>query len=262
MGSLIELMLFENCLDSARAAIECGVDQFLIDWECLGKEERQNDFDTEIRPGTAADLRAIAALPEARTWCRINGFGPNTAEEIETAVAAGAAGIFLPMVRSPREVEMFLQRVAKRCATGILVETLEAFTTALDLAALPLERVYFGLNDFAISRGSTSIFLALLDGSVERTRDIFAERDFGFGGITTVDAGYPVPSKRLIEEMARLDCQFSFLRRSFRRDTVYREPKDVVAGIHRYWQHCRERDRATVRLDRIKLEACLRHVCG
>jgi hypothetical protein len=262
MVPLIELMLFENCSNSARTAIECGVDQFLIDWECLGKEERQDGFDTEIRPGTAADLRAIAALPKARAWCRINGFGPNTAEEIETAAAAGASGIFLPMVRSPREVEMFLQRVAGRCATGIFVETVEAFATALDLAALPLERVYFGLNDFAISRGSTSIFLAMLDGSVERMRDIFAKKDFGFGGITAVDAGYPVPSKRLIEEMARLDCQFSFLRRSFRRDTMHREPKDVVAGIHRYWQHCRERDPATIRLDRIKLEACLRHVCG
>jgi hypothetical protein len=258
---LIELMLFENSAAAAQLAMGYGIDRFLVDWETVGKEQRQLGFDTEISPGTVDDLRAISALPRAKTWCRINGAGPKTADEIDTAIAAGVAGIFLPMVRSAGEVELLLRHVAARCATGILLETVEAFAGAAELASLPVDRVYFGLNDFAISRGSRAIFLALLDGSVEKMREVFAQKAFGFGGITDVDAGDPVPSRHLIEEMVRLDCQFGFLRRSFRRDIKQRDPKAVVAGIERYWQRCIERDGAAVRRDRLQLEAVLRHVC-
>jgi len=55
---------------------------------------------------------------------------------------AGADGIFLPMVTSLIEVEKFLRLVDKRCATGILIETAEAYALARDLATLPFERVY------------------------------------------------------------------------------------------------------------------------
>ena len=258
---MLELFLFENDADKARQAIEHGIRHFLVDFESADKEQRQQGYDTEIRPGTLDDLRAISTVQDATAWCRINRYGPDTAKEIENAIDAGADGILLPMVVSVTEVEEFLRRVDRRCATGILVETVAAYASARDLAKLPFERVYFGLNDFAISRGGGSIFRALLDGSVERMREVFSEKIFGFGGITAIDAGFPLPAKHLLEEMARLDCRYSFMRRSFRRDTRERDPRTVVENIQDFWRRCGKRDIDTIRRDRQTLEVLLREVC-
>lgn len=257
----LELLLFETTADGARAMRHAGIRDFIVDWERHGKTERQLGYDTEIAPLGAGALTAIAAVPGASAWCRINRLGPHTAGEIERAVAAGAVGLFLPMVTAPGEVESFLRHVDGRCRAGILVETVAALDCVRDLAALPLDRVYFGLNDFAISRGGGSIFRAVLDGSVERARAAFAGVDFGFAGITAIDAGAPVPCARLVEEMARLDCSFSFLRRSFRRDAPRVGAARLAAGVQDYWQCCRGRDAAAIEHDRRALQRVLREAC-
>jgi hypothetical protein len=254
---VIELFLFENDAAAAPAAIAAGIRHFLVDWETLDKADRQRGFDTEIRPGTLEDLRGLAAVPGAEVWCRLNHHGPHTAAEVERAVAAGARGLFLPMVTARAEVEDLLRRIDGRCQAGILVETLEACAAARSLAELPLQRVYFGLNDFAISRGGGSIFRAVRDGTVARVREWFREAAFGFGGMTAVGGGSPVPAELLLQEMARLDCRYTFLRRSFRRDVTTRDPAEVVGGIQRAWERLRSRDPAVVRADRHALEARL-----
>lgn len=254
---MLELMLFLNDENSARNAFAHGLSHFLVDFESRGKEARQQGYDTEIAPATLDDLRSVAAVAGGTTWCRIDRPGAKTALEIDNAIHAGADGIFLPMVQSAGEVEDFLRQVDGRCATGILIETQSGFDSAREIAALPVDRVYFGLNDFAISRGGGSIFKALLDGSVERMREVFSRPKFGFGGVTAIDSGHPVPAKCLLQEMARLGCDFSFLRRSFRRDTAQRDPRAVVSAIEDYWRQCKGRDAATVERDRHTLEALL-----
>jgi hypothetical protein len=260
-GPDLELMLFERSPQSAREVLPFGIGSFMLDWEYLGKTERQHGFDTEVEPVGVAELAAVAAVPGVAAWCRINHDGPHTADEIEFAIGAGACGIFLPMVTEPGEVERFLRRVDGRCGVGILVETARALACVDDMAGLPLDRVYFGLNDFAICRGRGSIFGAVLDRSVERAREAFADTPFGFGGVTAIDAGSPVPCRRLIEEMARLDCRFSFLRRSYRRDVQRIGVPALVEGVRAYWRRCRARSRDDVDRDRRALEQLLREVC-
>ena len=121
---MIELVLFENDPQAAIRAMAYGISNFIVDWEKAGKEERQKNCDTEIRPGSLKDLEALSKVPGAAAWCRINRYGPQTGVEIERAVAAGARGLFLPMVTSPAEVEAFLRRVDGRCASGVLVESM------------------------------------------------------------------------------------------------------------------------------------------
>lgn len=257
----LELMLFESTAEGARAVLPCGIESFLLDWECLGKRERQQGFDTEILPVGPDELLALAQVPGAAAWCRLNQDGAHTPEEIETAIGAGADGLFLPMVTHPRQVERLVLRVDGRCKVGILVETVEALGCLADLSEFPLDRVYFGLNDFAISRGGGSIFRAVLDGSVERAREAFAGVPFGFGGITAVDAGSPVPCAQLIEEMARLGCAFSFLRRSYRREVDRLGARVLTQGVQAYWLRCRARGTEEVRRDRAALVSALREIC-
>jgi hypothetical protein len=253
----IELMLFEH--DAARAPefVEVGLTSFLVDWEHFGKDARQQGFDTEIRLGTLDELRAMCRVPDASVWCRVNRFGSHTQGEVTAAIDAGAVGVFLPMVTGCAEVESFLRILDRQCDAGILVETTDALAQVEELATFPLDRVYFGLNDFAISRGGGSIFRAVLDRSVERARIAFGTTPFGFGGLTSVDAGHPVPCRRLIEELARVRCDFTFLRRSFRRDLATRRLPDILEGIRTAWRSSVRRDPAIVARDHLHLQRIL-----
>jgi hypothetical protein len=134
------------------------------------------------------------------------------------------------MVRRPQQVETLLEASAGRCGVGILVEAEDAVRVAAELGRLPLTRVYVGLNDLAIERGSANIFEAVADGTVERVRESF-DVAVGFGGLTKPTLGSPVPCALLIAEMMRLGCTFSFLRRSFRRDVPTGEQGQAVKEI-------------------------------
>ena len=246
------LTLFSTDCDFITQATAAGIDEILVDWEYIGKSERQMDADTQINQATITDLQRVRGCTNARVLCRINSFGSTTPDEIEAAVDAGVDEIMLPMVRTPAEVEAVLKQVDQRCGVGILVETVGAIQCLAELGQLPLARVYVGLNDLAIERGSPSIFSALFDGTVERIRSFF-DVPFGFGGLTLPQFGNPIPCRLLIAEMARLNCHFSFLRRSFYRDI---HGHDIAAEVPRLRQalaQARQRSPEHVQQDQAEL---------
>lgn len=254
---MIDFFLFEHEPDRARLALSWGIEHFLVDWEVTDKSERQKGYDTEIRPGTPESLATLAAIPRAQPWCRINALSADTPAEVEAALECGATGLMLPMVRSAKQLEIFLRLLDGRAASGFLVEHVDALACLKDLATFGVDRVYFGLNDHAISCGSGCIFQALVDGSVDRAREAFAHTPFGVAGMTAIDAGAPLPARLLLAELARLRCDFTFLRRSFRRDTQHRDPGDIVAGIREAWVSLVTRSVLEIQRDR---EALLVHV--
>jgi hypothetical protein len=244
-----ELLLFTTDPDYARAAVAAGVDGVVIDWEGIGKRSRQAQADTEVNSDSPQDLSRIRAAVSSRVICRINPLGPQTADEVEEAIARGADELLLPMAVGAGEVEQLLDLVAGRCGVGILVETEQAVESAAELARLPLSRAFVGLNDLAIARDSASIFDAVADGTVERVRRSFT-LPFGFGGLTLPDRGSPVPCRLLVAEMARLGCSFSFLRRSYRADVEAGEQASAVAAIRRALRAASERSRESAERDR------------
>jgi hypothetical protein len=256
-----ELFLFSANPAVIRDAVAAGVSGIVIDWENAGKVSRQHRADTEINAQTIDDLRNARAATRARIVCRINAFGATTAVEIEEAIAAGADEILLPMVRTPDEVIAALGLAGERCGVGILVETIDAVQCAPALARLPLSRVYVGLNDLMIDRGHDSIFTAFLDGTIERVRAAFTA-PFGVAGLTLVDRGSPVPCRLLIAEMARLDCHFTFLRRSFHRDMAGRRAGREVSLILEAVAAARRREPGGIARDRRELDDTLQRVLG
>jgi hypothetical protein len=233
------LTLFSTDCDFIAKAVGAGVDEIMVDWEHTGKTARQVNFDTEVNNQTTVDLQRVRACTPITVICRLNAVGASTTAEIEQAVESGANEIMLPMVRKTAEVELVLDRVRERCGVGILVETNEVIECLPDMAKLPLSRVYVGLNDLAIERRTPSIFTAIMDGTVEHIRSFF-EAPFGFGGLTLPQFGNPIPCRLLIAEMARLNCTFSFLRRSFMRDTKGRdlaiEVPRILQALAKSWQ--------------------------
>jgi hypothetical protein len=141
---------------------------------------------------------------------------------------------------------------------GILIETVTAVERAATFTDLPLARVYVGLNDLGIERRAANIFSAVSDGTVERVRRS-TRMPFGFGGLTVPEGGRPVPCRLLMGEMARLDCQFSFLRRSFHRDVRGRSMADIIPRIRDAVADARARSPEAVERDR---EALVRAIDG
>jgi hypothetical protein len=250
------LILFSTNPRFVHQAVTAGVDGIIVDWETLGKARRQMGADTQINRETLDDLRRVRASTDGRVICRINGFGATTALEVEEAIGAGADELLLPMIRTTTEVETVLDYVGRRCELGILIETIEAVELVEHLARLRLSRVYVGLNDLAIQRGSGNIFTALVDGTVERIRRPF-KVPFGFGGLTLPDRGSPIPCHLLISEMARLRCTFSFLRRSFYRDIKGRSLTVEIPRIYKALQQAYLRSSDSIEQDRRALEAAI-----
>lgn len=237
MQENISLLLFARQKKTIQNAIDQGLVEFMVDCEWRGKVRRQKGADTDTSYVSFEQLYELTSIPKAKINCRINGFGPWTDEEIETAVEAGVNRLFLPMVRSVSEVEYFLEKVNNRVKPIILVETDEAVKIATDLAKLPLAGIYVGLNDLAISRGSKVIFEPLLDGTMEHLREVFDNIAFGFGGVTLLGHGHPCPVEFLLTEMHRLQCSFSFLRRSFYRDIKGTDVNNELQNIYNFWRY-------------------------
>ncbi len=243
-----DLFLFSVDPIFAQQAALAGVDAILIDWESKGKEQRQAGENTEINQHTPEDLRRMRQALSIPITCRLNGYSNTTSAEVERAIALGANELLLPMVRSVWEVDQLLNLAQNRVKIGILIETLDATQIAPDLATLPLSRVFIGLNDLAIERRSKQLFTPLADGTIEQLRSYFTI-PFGFGGLTLPEYGDPIPCELLVKEMLRLDCQFTFLRRSFYRDIQGRNLSIEIPRMKAWIQSLRNRSEVEIEAD-------------
>jgi 2-keto-3-deoxy-L-rhamnonate aldolase RhmA len=254
-----ELFLFTSDIELATRAVGAGIDGIVIDWERNGKHARQHEADTEVSEDTVDDLRLVRAATPARILCRVNPLGDETADEIAAAAEAGANELLLPMVRDVSDVEQVLELSGGRIDVGILVETVEAVANVRELARLPLSRVFLGLNDLALQRGTASIFTAVADGTADDVRAAF-DTPFGVAGVTLPDAGDPISCRLLIGELARLECDFTFLRRSFRRDVVGRSLDIEVPRIREALLAASMRSLDEVHRDRAELVHVIREL--
>jgi len=208
----------------------------VVDWERKRKVERQAaarsriGTDTQIGTDTADDLARVRAGAGVPTVCRINAPGPHSAGEVDLAARLGVSEVLVPMIRRVADVEDILRHAGDRVGVGVMIETGDAVAQAARIARLPIARTYVGLMDLALDRCSRSVFTALVDGTVERVRAVVGV-PFGFGGLTVPGRGEPVPTLLLLGEMARLDCQFTFLRRSFIADTRHVDRGEAVRRI-------------------------------
>lgn len=249
---MLDLFLFSTDATLVRQAVRGGAAGVVVDWERRGKARRQAGEGTQINQDTPADLRRVRAATDGRVLCRINGYGAWTAEEVDAAVGLGADELLLPMVRTTEEVDRVLDLVAGRCGLGILVETQDAVDLAPALALRPLSRVYVGLNDLRIDRGSDSLFAPLVDGTVEQVRSVVPQ-PFGVAGLTVVGCGHPVPTGLLAAELVRLRAHFTFLRRSFLADVVGRDLHEELACLHAAVRTASLRQPDVVDVDRLAL---------
>ena len=249
----LDLFLFTTDVGMARAAQDAGAASVIADWERYGKADRQSGYDTEINADTPSHVRALAGALRIPVTVRVDSLRGEAETDIERALDAGAEILMLPMAESAGDVERFLSLVRGRARTLIQVETAALAERVDTITGLGWDYAYVGLNDLMISRRDTWLWTPLVDGTLDRIYDALAGRAVGFGGVTIVSGGHPLPFSDLLSEMARLSCRLSFMRRTFWREIEGRHLGAELDAVRAAWHAARMRSPEAVTRDRASL---------
>ena len=200
-------MYITNRPEVAHIAELSGVDRIFVDLETIGKQERQGGMDTVQSHHTLDDVAVVGnSIDRAELLVRSNPIHPGSRAEIDTIVSNGADVIMLPYFKTVNEAAKFIDLVAGRAKTSLLVETAEAVEQIDAILSLEgIDEIHIGLNDLHLAYGMKFMFELLTDGTVERLGCKILARGipYGFGGIARLGAG-ALPSEAVIKEHYRL----------------------------------------------------------
>lgn len=233
---MLNLMYITNRPEIAKIAISCGVQRIFIDMEVIGKADRQGGMDTVQCSHTVDDvIRMRKELPDATILVRCNpihegvvGF-PNSKEEIDDIVSAGADIIMLPYFKTKKEVETFVSMVNGRAKTILLFETVDSVNDIDEILKVDgVDEYFIGLNDLSLGMRKKFMFEILADGTVEGICEKLKStgKPYGFGGIASVGRG-ELRSEKIIAEHYRLGSTSAILSRSFCNTNVIQD-LDIV----------------------------------
>ena len=202
----------------ALIAESAGVNRIWVDLETLGKEERQRGINSVKSHHSIEDIKVISPLlTRAEMLVRVNPWNVNSKTEIEKVIKAGAQIIMLPMWKTAVEVQNFLNAVAGRVKTTLLLETKEAEECLDEVLELNgIDEIHIGLNDLHLSYGLSFMFELLSNGTVERIVNKIKAKNipYGFGGISHLGDGM-IPAEMIIMEHYRLGSTRAILSRGF-----------------------------------------------
>lgn len=229
---MFNLMLITNDVELASYAHKSGVSRIFVDLEVNGKLERQGHLDTLISDHSIQDVNAIKkGVPDAELLVRLNPFYEGSEEEVESAIAAGADLLMLPMFTSVYEVSEFCRMIGSRVKCIPLVETAAAVDCLSEVVQLEgVSEIYIGLNDLHLDLGLKFMFELLANGMVESMAEIInaSGKPFGFGGVARIGEGL-LPAEKILSEHVRLGSSCVILSRTFhRRSESVSELKDYM----------------------------------
>ena len=123
----LKLMYITNKPRIAKIAEKYHVDRIWVDLEKRGKIERQYGRNTVISTHTLEDISVIRnSISTSELLVRVNPIYEDSKREINECIQRGADIIMLPFFTKKEEVEIFLDIVAGRAKTLLLVETIGA----------------------------------------------------------------------------------------------------------------------------------------
>lgn len=254
---MLRKLLFVDSLSDIVRAKNTQLEDIVVDLECLNKRERQ--FGTAFKTSKLDFdfLKNARKMWDRNVLCRINPENPDSYSEIIKTVEAGVNGIIFPMVKSNNELEKIYKRCNRKLKIYILCETRESLNLSPELLNVA-DCIYVGLNDLNLSYGNTHNPLKILKTDlISNFRKKIIGPEFGFGGVTKIGCGFPIPTTMLLQELSRLDSKLCFLRRSFYRDTVDSNWTDVIHDIDEYYHKISDRSYEQIVKHRNKLIDCL-----
>lgn len=256
-GATFRLILLTNDPALAAAADSC-VQRIGIDFEHIGKAERQAGYDTRLSRHDWSDLATIArALKRAKPFARLNPVHDGTEEEIETALSCGAQVLMLPFFRACEEVERFVALVRGRAEVMALVETASSFVRVREILAVRgIDELMIGLNDLRLQLGVANHFEVLVSPIMDGVCAVMRKdgRPFSVGGVARAgDAGMPIPSELVYAQYPRLGASGGLLTRGFVKDLPLADLSDAVATLRQRLSAWAREDEAALEAARIEL---------
>ena len=214
----LTLMYITNQPEVAKIAQNAGVDRIFVDLEIIGKIERQGHLDTVISKHEIEDVSRIKeVLTRSELLVRVNPIHKGSKEEIDEVIERGANVVMLPMFKTRREVEQFIEYVGGRITTCLSLETKEAVENLQEILSLKgIDEIHIGINDLHLAYKKKFMFELLSEGLVEELCSSIAEKGikYGFGGIARLGQGM-LPAEYIIPEHYRLGSTRVILGRSF-----------------------------------------------
>lgn len=230
------LMYITNNPVVAQIAQKSGVDRIWLDMEYIGKEQRQPCMDTVKNHHTIEDIQNIRPIiTTSQVMVRVNPLHQATKdycsskEEIDNAIKSGADVVMLPMFRTRKDAEQFIEYVDGRATVQLLVETKEANENIDDiLKAEGIDEIHIGLNDLHLAYKMKFMFELLCDGTVSRLCRKFKDKGlkYGFGGIARVGYGM-LPAEYVIAEHYALGSTRAILSKSFCNANIVDNPAEI-----------------------------------
>lgn len=219
-GSDFIFTLFTHHAERAAQANDAGIERIGLDLEYLNKQERQAGLNSWISQHTLADWDKITNnVAPHQCFARINPINDRSASEIDFLIAGGVSVLMLPMFKTVKEVERFVELVAGRVQLVLLAETKEAVNILNEVIFIDgINEVHIGLNDLHLSLGLNSHFEVLFLPLMEEVSELFNDNDilFGFGGLGRYDdTSLPIPPDLLYAEYARLNANAALVSRAF-----------------------------------------------
>ncbi len=248
----LKLMYITNRPDIACIAQDAGVDRIFVDMEYIGKSVRQGGMNTVQCHHTVEDVAALRKyIDRSELMVRVNPIHDATdkysssEEEIDAVIRAGADVVMLPYFKTVAEVKRFLDCVAGRATTFLLVETPEAaenFDSILSLQGI--DEIHIGLNDMSLALGKRFMFELLSDGTVERICNKCRNKgiSYGFGGIASLGKGM-LPCENILMEHYRIGSQRAILSRSFCNSDLITDTEEIRHIFDKGLQQIRDYER-------------------
>lgn len=232
----LTLMYITNNPVTAKIAQKAGVDRIWIDMEYIGKGERQGGMDTVQNHHTIEDIKAIRpVISTAELLVRVNPLHKETKEycssqeEINSTIMAGADVVMLPMFKTAKEVERFIDYVDERAKVQLLVETAEAVNNIDEILKVPgIDEIHIGLNDLHLAYKKTFMFELICDDTISTLckKISAAGIKYGFGGIARVGYGM-LPAEYIIAEHYHLGSTAAILSRGFCDANTVSDPREI-----------------------------------
>lgn len=216
----MNLALITNNRDLALQAELLGIDRIIIDLEILGKQDRQTGKNLFLSDHTLSDIFKIkSVLRSIPVMVRVNPWHNGSPDEIQQVISEGADMIMLPYFTAPVQAEQFLACVNNRVKTSLLVETREAITTIDTLLCYPMDEIYIGLNDLAISMQRTKIFEVTYEGFFDQVCAKLKKSGipFGWGGLARLSSTHlPIDPECILAQQIYHGATVAWLGRTFR----------------------------------------------
>lgn len=237
MNSTLKKMDFiyiTNLPEIARIAEKYKVKYIMVDMEYIGKEKRQEGYDSVKNRHSFGDIRQIRkCLTTSKLLVRCNpihneSFEYSSSEkEIEEIIECGADIIMLPYFKTLEEVKRFLGIIGNGTVEKwLLLETPQAVEQIDEILELDgIDAVHIGLNDLSLGYHKKFMFELLTDGTVEALCHKLQKKGipFGFGGVAALGQG-AVPAEYILGEHYRLGSNRVILSRTF---CNYEKVKDI-----------------------------------